>query len=344
MINEYEKTQTVKNRFLIKALLLSRFDDILGPIIKYSTPHLDRENIRALQVVPRLMDLMEQGPFFTHNAHNIFTANYFFTMPTFGVRGSMEQVLITIVFRFREVDEALSSKILVFLHQHRSMLERMASILRDNPNFKKNGLFSPKNETELKGIMQSFYTSIFIEDARNLFAADPSNTTIWVMTQNSIDGPEILDRLRFTLQTLPRKTMRDEITLFMLNRLNFETFNCTERYDGLIGCPSCEKKYHDASAYIYIFNVENTSALEDLEQIIKHINALGKKNDKLFLILGIISSDEIEVEGFTFRTKAQAYHKIANVQFSRNCRLAIVDINDIDTYFDPVRWLIVDAL
>lgn len=342
--NEYEKIKTVKNRFLIKALLLSRFDDIIGPVIKYSTPHLDRDNVRALQLVPRLMDLMEQEPFFTHNVNNIFTANYFFTLPTFGVRGSMEQILITIVFRFHDIDEGLSSKILVFLHQHRSMLERMASILRDNPNFKRDGLFSPVNEIELKGIMQSFYSNIFIEDARNLFAADPTNTTIWVMTPNSLDGSEILDHLRFTLQTLPRKTMRDEITLFMLNRLNFETYNCTERHNGIIGCPSCEQKYHKASAYIYIFNIENTSALEDLDQIIKHMNALGKRSEKLFLILGIVLSDEIEVEGFTFRTKAQVYHKIAYVQFSRNCRLAIVNINDIDTYFDPVRWLIVDAL
>lgn len=344
IIEEYEKKPAVKNRFLIKALLLSRFDDILGPIIKYSTPHLDRDNLRALQVVPRLMDLMDQEPFFTHNANNIFTANYFFTLPTYGIRGSMEQVLITVVFRFRDIDEALSSKILVFLHQHRSMLERMASILRDNPKFKNEGLFSLNNEPDVRQIMQSFYTGIFIEDARNLLAADPKNVTIWVMTPNSLDGSEILDRLRFTLQVLPRKTMRDELTLFMLNRLRFDVYNCDNRNDSLMNCPACQQKYRESAAFLYLFDVENKNALSDLENIIRHLNTFGTRSEKLFLIVGIIMSDEIEVEGFNFRVKAEAYHKLAGVHFSRNCQLAIININDIDTYFDPIKWFIVDAV
>jgi hypothetical protein len=343
LMNDYEKNQFVKNRFLIKALLISRFDDIIGPVIKYSVPHLDRDSLHALQIVPRMMDIMDV-PFFTHNANNLFTANYFFTLPTFGIRGSMEQILITIVFRFQDIDEGLSSRIMIFLHHHREMLERMSSILRDNPSFKTSGLFSSNNELEVKRIMRSFYTSIFIEDAKNLFAADPSNTSILVMTSSSIESAEVFDKLRFTLQVLPRKTMRDELTLFMLNRLNFETYNCAESDNCITPCPECDRKFLESSAYIYLFNIENKNALDELHSIIKHVNTLNKRNEKLFLILGVIMSEEIVVDGSIFRTKSKAYHEIANVQFTRNCRLGIININDIDTYFDPVKWIIFDAL
>ena len=90
-----------EGEFLIKILVLSRFDIKVGPKLFLNVPELQSQLF--LDLVPLLMDFYEEG-FFIHEFGELKTSNLIFTIPSPVTRGEQETLMITIIF-LNEEDE-----------------------------------------------------------------------------------------------------------------------------------------------------------------------------------------------------------------------------------------------
>ena len=107
IINYYivskEKFLVKEGEFLIKILVLSRFDVKVGPKLFLNVPEL--ESPIFLDHVPLLMDFYEKG-FFIHEFGELKSSNLIFTIPSSqsqaGARGDIETLMISIIIKDEE--------------------------------------------------------------------------------------------------------------------------------------------------------------------------------------------------------------------------------------------------
>ena len=79
----------------MKKIILSHFHPTYGPKILLKAPESLNES--EFYHLPALMDLYNEG-FFIHTFGNYKSANYIFNIPNKGARGSIELLLVSIIF------------------------------------------------------------------------------------------------------------------------------------------------------------------------------------------------------------------------------------------------------
>jgi hypothetical protein len=295
--------------------------------------------MELLKSIPRIMDISDGDQFFSYHADSMYSINYIFNLPSQNKRGKTEQVLISIVFRFSSIaDKALALRIINFLEKQKILLEKLVVAIKSNKEFSNGGLFAPALEGKVKQMLNLFYSSVFVEESRELLASE-SGEKIWVMGPEKYDIRGVLEKLRVNLQNLQRKSLKEEMMLFTITRLKFATYNCMQRYVGREVCQNCKQHYDEATAGLFLYDINDGKAIRELEDVINHINGIRPSVGKPFLILGIneIMEDATE-KGLEIIT--DMFSVTDKMKFSSNFHCEFINLQDPDSYYNPLLWFI----
>jgi hypothetical protein len=270
---------------------------------------------------------------------NMYSINYLFNVPAENQRGKNEQVLISVVFRFNSTtDKTLALKIINFLEKQKILLEKLVISIKSNKEFSNGGLFAPELEDKVKQMLNLFYSSVFVEESRELLSGD-SGEKIWAMGPEKYDIRAVLEKLRTNLQTLPRKSLKEEIMLFTIQKLKFITYNCSQRRVGRDICQNCRQHYEETTAGLFLYDINDSKAIRELEDVINHINGIQPTVAKPFLILGINEGVEDATEkGLEVIT--DMLRVTDKMKFSPNFHCEFVNLKDPDSYYNPITWFI----
>jgi hypothetical protein len=322
---------------MIRAVILSRFDDRLGPVIACSIPPLKEDVASYFVNITRLMDIAESEDFFTHNYRNVYSANYYFEIPSEKQRGKTESLLLSVVFRIQVDDKDWIGRITSFLEGQEPVLVKMASKLKRDALLRSNETFTSDNAANLRQLLYDFYTEVFIQNAADLVAENIIRQNVWVMNPPGFDAISILNRMRQAL-AVPPQSIKKDLLHFLLSHLNFTEYNCELRQDRVQNCSVCKRRYIESAACMFIFNVDDGNARGELEDTIDHIASLDIGTTNPFLVLGIDeggrNADDITPlidisTGFTG-------HNDVGVHAAQ----AIVAISDVETYNELIRWFL----
>ena len=159
--------------FLIKILVLSRFDFRIGPKLFLNIPELHSQVF--LEEIPPLMDLHipdlhEKQFFFTHEFGEIKTANLIFTVPSPVARGLQEILMISFIIRNEEVADLKIFQEL--LEQFAIELEEIKDVYKgfykDGKDLKDSHQIYTKIEELLNSVFQSIPKETILIEPRDL--------------------------------------------------------------------------------------------------------------------------------------------------------------------------------
>jgi hypothetical protein len=322
---------------MIRAILLCQFDDRLGPVIDCSMPQLKEDVLEDFANIPRLMDNVESNEFLMHTYRNIYSANYYFEIPSEKKRGNTESLMLSIVFRIQVDDKDWIGRITSFLEDQEPVLAKMAFKLKKDPSFRSYESFACGNDTHLKQLLYEFYTEIFIQNAADLVAEKIIHQNVWIMSSPGFDGVAVLERIRHTLWAPPQSIKKD-LLHFLLSRLKFTEYNCELRQNGVKNCSVCKRRYIESAACMFVFNVDDGNARGELEDTIDHMASLDIGITNPFLVLGIDEGGH-NVDQITTLIDVSHSFKGHN-GVGLHAIQAIVTIGDAETYNELIRWLL----
>jgi hypothetical protein len=322
---------------MIRAILLSRFDARLGPVIVCSMPQLKENVIEDFGNIPRLMDNVENNEFLMHTYHNIYSANYYFEVPTERNRGNTESLMLSIVFRIQVDDRDWIGRITSFLEDQEPVLVKMAFKMKNDPSLRSNEGFASGSDTRLKQLLYEFYTEIFIQNAADLVADNVIHQNVWVMSPPGFDAVAVLDRIRHALWA-PPQSLKKDLLHFLLSRLKFTEYNCELRQDDVQNCSVCKRRYIESAACMFVFNVDDGNARGELEDTIDHMASLDIGITNPFLVLGIEEGGHDDDQITTLIDVSHSFtgHNGVGVHASQ----AVVTIGDAETYNELIRWFL----
>jgi len=300
-------------------------------------PALKEDVAADLANIPRLMDIIDADEFLTHRYRNIYSANYYFEIPSEKKRGNKENLLLSIVFRVQVDDKDWIGKVISFLEEQKPVLVKMAATLKNDVSLRVPGGISCANETRLKRLLYDFYTEVFIQNAAGLVAESVIHQNVWIMSPTGFDVISVLDRMRRAIAA-PPQTIRKELLLFLLSRLKFTQYNCELIKDDVENCSVCKRRYIESAACIFMFGVDDGNARGKLEDVLSHIASLDAGITNPFLVLGI---DEGERDGDEITTLIDVATSLSAYKNAKvHATQAIVNIDDAETYNELIKWFL----
>ncbi len=138
----------------MKVLVLSYFDNVLGPRVFLKAPKAIKD--AELEIIPSLMDLNEKG-FFIHITEKVKSANLLFTLPSEYARGKKEILLISIITDIgNEINLNLSQELLQgFAKQLKGLEDGYKAFYNNSSKYE----FDGEKLNEIENIFYTFYNS-----------------------------------------------------------------------------------------------------------------------------------------------------------------------------------------
>ncbi len=292
--------------------------------------------MKSLENVPRMMDITDDDDFFTHNIRDIYTANFFFEIKAQNKRGKKESLLLSVVFKVQNENDEWIKQITTFLQGQKEALNEMANTLKNDPKLSDAGMFNPNNVDHLKRLLYGFYTSIFVNNARDLLSEKVVNQRIWVLSPPRYNAIETLEKIK-KIVSANTGLLQTEIMHLILSRMNFTLFNCEYRQQDLKNCSVCYRQYIESTACLFVFNVDDGEARGDIEDVVTHVYNLDSKHKKQCLFLGISEHDYLDEYIKKFD---DVFNNIKKKTLNMNIRRAYINIHDFKTYSSTNKWFL----
>lgn len=282
---------------VIRALILSRFDPVEGPVIMQCVPRLGDDVMNTFQGIPRFMDMMSHDGLITYNTGNLYTVNYFFTVPVQKARGRREQYLISIAFNVLNDDERWIKKIVEFLRGHEQTLVDLAAKLKKIISGDGTGSTGESKPERVVNMLLEHYDIIFVKDAGALLEGDAIGFKLWVTTGPGIAIQAVLDRARDGATRAHPRSLRDEFILFMLEKVKFVEYQCTMPVKDQDTCPVCMRHYLETAGMVHFFDARDPNPLAGVSALAVHLHPAVQRVEKPLLVMRVDAGQPARVTG-----------------------------------------------
>ena len=256
---------------MIRAILLSSFDPVLGPQLKATVPAMDHEKFDLFKKVPKLIDVVDTEQFFVSSMDDAYTANYYFIVEHERMRGGKILLLLTIGAQLDQPGNTES--ILGFLENTRSKLNHAVQQIKSNEEFIKQDFFSEKNGVILRDILHELHQLVFVNSQFNKLVSGEGGK-IFVFSTRRGDPRPILARFKQAIKDGDNQDLKDFFINKAVDEFNLVNFTCKERQDPtckLDRCPVCSIHILESDAAIFVTSMNEFDFDEDMKDLLDYL-------------------------------------------------------------------------
>ncbi|MEX2754686.1 MAG: hypothetical protein Q6365_004785 [Candidatus Sigynarchaeota archaeon] len=329
---------------MLRAVLFSRFDVHLGPLITLSVPAMNSEELEKFKVVPRLIDLAENDDFFISTLENVYSANYHFSIANENTRGKKDLVLVSIAVQSDNDDD--KEKILLFLKKTEDSMREFVRGIIANEDVMNHGIWSRETNTFLKESLHGFFNTIFHEERFDAMFKRGQDR-IAIFTCAGLDPLPIIDHFKKQLRKEKRPSLRTRLIMDAMDELSYQPFHCIDRgSDTCLGdrCPVCRELVVESDAAICIYDSTKFSPPADIEDLTRYLQAIDAAKPIPVLVLQVDVDPKVDSSLIYEAVTAKLQDMISLGKLKIRPRPWRVPIVNVDAFKECMSWLIKEII
>jgi hypothetical protein len=330
---------------MLRAVLLSRFDNLKGPTIVYSVPSLSTEEIESLETVPKLIDIVEKEHFFIATVEDVYTANYYFKINNEQVRGRKDLILVSVAFRVD--DGQKNEQILLFLRRTERLLAQFVDEIKNEQEIAALGVFCEECKKSMQDKLHDLFETVFNTE---FDAMSTKKGKILVIGAPKADLVSVIEGFKGNLRMGGHQDLKTRMIGHALDEVSFNPFLC--QFRGTEGCreencPVCAELALESDAAVYVFDPATFDPDADFTDLVNYLIAIKKSRKNIPVLVMEVhghdhdhASDElttaerqIDIEGWL--QDAIAQHELANP-----INTVRVFTSDLLSFKDGLLWLV----